>query len=50
MYDDVSERIEEVSSEQGVMLMNADDDGNNDFEVSGDYCLTCWQEITHTNV
>jgi hypothetical protein len=49
ILDKKSKKMEEIAGSEGQVCSQCSERPAEIFQVTGEYCLECWQVITHTN-
>ena len=49
VFNKTIEKIKEITEVESCQCMQCQVKPAEIFQINGEYCLECWQEITHTN-
>jgi hypothetical protein len=49
IFNKTIEKIKEITETESLQCIQCQVKPAEIFQINGEYCLECWQEITHTN-
>ena len=49
IFNKTIEKIKEITETESNQCIQCQEKPAEIFQINGEYCLECWQEITHTN-
>lgn len=50
IFNKTIEKVKEITETESYRCIQCQEKPAEIFQINGEYCLECWQEITHTNL